>query len=417
MVVALVFALGLVAAVLVSDRAARTALSTAVLFLLLGFGVGESGLGLLRVDPRQPLVAHVAELAIFSTLFADGLRLDLGKLAATWRLPGRALLLGLPLTCAGAALLGRGLLGLTWQDAAVLGAVLSPTDPVFAAALVRHKELSPDLRELLNVESGLNDGLATPVVVFALAVAAEQLGVGDHGAHSDGSALLELALGVGIGIFVGWFSATLIGIGVRRGWIQTGGRRLAALAGALGSFTLAVALDGNGFVAAFVAGIAFGAASDDSLVDVEAATELPELLGEVLALGIWFLFGAVLVPASFEHADPAVVLYAVLSLTVVRMLPVALALLGAGMDTRTVLFLGWFGPRGLASVVFALLAVEELGENGVAAPAISAITLTVLLSVVLHGTSAGPLVVRYAHGESTKDADASSPRSRRAAHA
>ena len=205
-------------------------------------------------------------------------------------------------------------------------------------------------------------------------------------------------------------------IGTRREWIVTGGHRLATLATALSSFTVAVAIDGNGFVAAFIAGIAFSAATDERVVDVEAASELPELLGEVLALAVWFLFGAVLLPAAFEHVDVALVVYAVLSLTVVRMVPVALALLGSGLDVRTVLFVGWFGPRGLASVVFLLLAVEELGETPVVEPVLAAITFTVLMSVVLHGVSAGPLVSRYAVSEAATDGPDAGPRSRRGAH-
>ena len=180
---------------------------------------------------------------------------------------------------------------------------------------------------------------------------------------------------------------------------MSGGRRLAALATAFSSFTLAVALDGNGFIAAFVAGIAFGARLDAGVADVERTDELPELLGEVLALAVWFLFGAALVPVAFDWLSVSILVYALLSLTVIRCVPVAIALIGSGVDRQTVLFVGWFGPRGLASVVFALLAVEELGETGDVAPAVAAVAFTVLLSVVLHGVSAGPLAALYARAE------------------
>jgi NhaP-type Na+/H+ or K+/H+ antiporter len=161
-----------------------------------------------------------------------------------------------------------------------------------------------------------------------------------------------------------------------------------------------LAFDGNGFIAAFVAGIAFGALVDPEAFDVEQANELPELGGELLALVVWFLFGATLLPIAFEHLDALVVVYALLSLTVVRMLPVALSMLGLGLDRPTTLFLAWFGPRGLASVVFALLAIEELGEtdpavNGV----VAAVTLTVAASILLHGLSAGPGGRRYVERE------------------
>jgi len=213
---------------------------------------------------------------------------------------------------------------------------------------------------------------------------------------------------------VGLGSALLITLGSRRHWIIRGGRRVATLGAALSSFALAVALDGNGFIGAFVAGVAFGAGLDGEVVDVEKVDELPELLGEVMALVVWFLFGSVLVPVAFAHFDLALLVYALLSLTVVRMAPVALALVGAGLDRPTVLFVGWFGPRGLASVVFALLAVEELGETAAVVPALATVSLTVLLSVVLHGVSAGPLGSRYAEVERDPEDSGEAPRARRA---
>ncbi len=192
-----------------------------------------------------------------------------------------------------------------------------------------------------------------------------------------------------------------------------GGRRLAALAAALSSFALAVALDGNGFIAAFVAGIAFGARLDAEVADVERTDELPELIGEVLALAVWFLFGAVLVPVAFDWFSVAILVYALLSLTVIRCVPVAISLIGSGLDWETVLLVGWFGPRGLASVVFTLLAVEVLGETGDVAPAVAAVAFTVLLSVVLHGVSAGPLAALYTRVEQDHSEPGDAPRSRR----
>jgi NhaP-type Na+/H+ or K+/H+ antiporter len=175
------------------------------------------------------------------------------------------------------------------------------------------------------------------------------------------------------------------------------------MAAALASFSCAIALDGNGFIAAFIAGIAFAAwrppTRDEHAggPESEDLVELPELVGRLLALAVWFLFGAAMLPLALDHLSTATVLYAVLSLTVFRMLPVALALVGSATDRSTVLFVGWFGPRGLASVVFALLAVEELGTaSAVAAEACAVVTLTVLLSVVLHGVSAAPLGRWYA---------------------
>jgi NhaP-type Na+/H+ or K+/H+ antiporter len=197
--------------------------------------------------------------------------------------------------------------------------------------------------------------------------------------------------------------------------MSTGARRLGTLAAALSSFALAVAFSGNGFIAAFVAGIAFTAALDQDAVDADTAVELPELLGEVLALAAWFLFGATLVPIALHNFDLTLLAYALLSLTVVRMAPVALSLLGTGLDRRTVVFVGWFGPRGLASVVFALLAVEQLGDIPVVERAVAVVALTVFLSVVLHGVTAGPLGRRYVHDEQADEDRSAGPRSRRPA--
>jgi NhaP-type Na+/H+ or K+/H+ antiporter len=271
------------------------------------------------------------------------------------------------------------------------------------------------IRRMLNVESGLNDGIVTPVVAFTLAIAATELGIAGHDDPHGGGALLEVAVGIAVGIALGWGSALLLTLASRRHWVVAGGRRLGALGAALSSFALAVALDGNGFIAAFVAGIAFGAGWKEQSISVEEVGELPELLGEVLAFVVWFLFGAVLVPVAFNDFSLAVLIYALFSLTFVRVLPVAISLLGTGLDRGTVLFLGWFGPRGLASVVFALLAIEELGETPVVVPAIAAVSLTVLLSVVLHGISAGPLGSRYVSFEHAEEA-APGPTSRRSGH-
>jgi NhaP-type Na+/H+ or K+/H+ antiporter len=210
-------------------------------------------------------------------------------------------------------------------------------------------------------------------------------------------------------------SAILITFGSRRHWITAGARRLGTLGAALSSFGVALAFDGNGFIGAFVAGIAFGAELDDEVVSVEKADDLPELLGDVLALAVWFLFGAALRPVVFKHFDMPSLVYALLSLTVVRLVPVAVSLLGSGLDRRTVLFVSWFGPRGLASAVFALLAVEELSETPLVLSAVGAVALTVSLSVVLHGISAGPLGSRYARFEQRQDDPNGAPRSRRPA--
>jgi NhaP-type Na+/H+ or K+/H+ antiporter len=396
----------------VSGVLARANMSGPLVFTVAGFALANPDWGPLSVNVETPSIHRVAELTLALLLFADASRVNIDKLRRDVRFPARLLGIGLPLSVILGSLLAAWLFDdLSWALAGFVGATLSPTDAALSAQVINDKRVPMQVRRVLNVESGLNDGIVTPIVVFTLAVAASELGIAEH--HpGPGGALLDLAVGAGTGAVVGTGSALLLDVGARRGWIAPGGRRLGTLGAALGSFALAVALDGNGFIAAFVAGIVFGARLDEKVVVTEEATELPELLGELLAFVVWFLFGAVLVPVAFDDLDVAIVVYAVLSLTLVRMLPVALSLTGAGLDRQTVGFIGWFGPRGLASVVFALLAVEELGETSYVAPAIAAVSLTVLGSVVLHGVTAGPLGRRYARFEQGSHDPGEPPRSR-----
>jgi NhaP-type Na+/H+ or K+/H+ antiporter len=397
-----------------SQLLARVNITGAVVFLVAGFLLGNPSWGPLAVDVEAPSVHLLAEFTLALLLFSDASRVNVVQLRKDVYFPIRLLGIGLPLSIILGSLLAAWMFDdLSWALAGFVGATLAPTDAALSAQVVNDKRIPLRLRRALNVESGLNDGIATPIVAFALALAATDLGLSGH--EGGGGALVELALGVVVGLAIGLGTAVLISFGSRRHWIVSGGRRLATLAAALASFTLAVAVDGNGFIAAFVAGIAFGASLPADVADPEEVGELPELMGELLALAVWFLFGAALVPLVLDHFSVSLLVYALLSLTVIRMIPVALALVGSGLDRPTVLFVGWFGPRGLASVVFALLAIEELGESSLVGQAVAVVALTVVLSVVLHGVSAGPLGSRYVRKED-QAVLGDAPRSRRAAH-
>jgi sodium/hydrogen antiporter len=400
----------------ISSPLARWNITGPLLFTAAGFLLANSSWGFLSVDLEAPQIHLLAELTLALLLFSDAVRVNISSLRRDVRVPTRLLGIGLPLSVLLGSLAAAVLFhSFTWALAGFVGAALAPTDAALSAQVITDDRIPIRLRRELNVESGLNDGIVTPVVVFMLAVAADQLGV-TH-AETVVRPLLELAIGVAVGAAIGLGGGALIVAASRRRWMLAGGRRLATVAAALSSFSFALALGGNGFIAAFVAGIAFRAALPRDL-DMDRVAELPELLGEVLAFAVWFLFGAALVPVAFAHASGWTVLYAALSLTLIRMLPVALALLGAGEDRATVLFMGWFGPRGLASVVFALLAVEELGTSEVVGEAVAVVALTVLLSVILHGVSAGPLGSRYARGHRNSaavDSVADGPRARRPA--
>jgi NhaP-type Na+/H+ or K+/H+ antiporter len=272
--------------------------------------------------------------------------------------------------------------------ALLVGAALAPTDAALGLPVVSNPVVPARIRRLITVESGLNDGIVTPVVVLALAGAASAEGL----AHAPGlaEAMLELVVGVAVGMAVGGAGGWLLAWARSRRWATEDLAGVAVLALAVAAWAGALVAHGNGFVAAFCGGLAFGATAGRR---GPAELAFLEQAGSLAALLVWLAFGAIALPIGFERVSVLAAAYGLLSLTLVRMVPVALATLGAGLDRETVLFVGWFGPRGLASLVFALLALEELGSG--ADEAVAVIALTVLMSLVLHGLSAAPLATRY----------------------
>ncbi len=273
--------------------------------------------------------------------------------------------------------------------ALLVGAALAPTDAALGAGMMVNPLVPARIRRPVNVESGLNDGIATPFVSVALAGAA----AGGHLAgHGPAAAVAELAVGVLVGAAAGAVGGLLVKAARQRGWAADGFAGAAVLGLAVGAYASAVAVHGNGFIAAFVGGLVFGSASGRS---GEPLVPFVEEAGALVSLLVWLAFGAVAVGPAIKALTWPAVLYALLSLTVVRAVPVAIALAGTRLGWPTVALVAWFGPRGLASVVFALLALEELGSSA-ASGAVAVIVVTVLLSVVAHGVSAEPLAARYA---------------------
>ena len=410
-----VLALLVLAWAAVSGVLARHDITGPFVFAVAGYLLANPDWGPLTVDVDTAAVHIVAEVTLALVLFSDAVRVNLAELRRDLAIPVRLLAIGLALSVIlGGLFAGWILAGLPWALAGFVGAALAPTDAALSVEVINDEHIPLRLRRALNVESGLNDGIATPIVVFMLAVAASQLGMVNESVSLEiGATLRELGGGILTGIGVGIGGASLISTAARRGWVTSDGRRLATLAVAVAAFAAALAFDTNGFLAAFVAGIAFGAVLEDTVVDRDEATELVALGGELLALIVWFLFGATLVPLAFEDLDGRTVVYALASLTVIRMLPVAVSLWRSGLDRPSVVFIAWFGPRGLASVVFALLAMEELGETTPAVRrAVATVALTVLLSVVLHGLSARPGGRRYVQSEQHRPGTEAAPRSR-----
>src|SRR6516162_8541014 len=383
-VAALVFGWGTLSA-----RLERFDITAPIAFVLVGLLLTHGPLAVLGVTPSNKLIKDLAEFTLALVLFSDASRVGLRELRAQTGLYVRLLGVALPLTIGLGTLLALALVGSgdAWL-ALLVGAALAPTDAALGAGMIVNPLVPAGLRRLINVESGLNDGIATPFVSLALAGVA---GETQHGSHGLG-AVAELAIGVLVGVAVGGAGGLLVQAASRRAWAAEGFAGAAVLGLALCAYATAVAVEGNGFIAAFVAGLAYGAASGRS---GEPLVPFVEETGALVSLLVWLAFGAVAVLPAMETVTWPIVLYAILSLTVVRMVPVALALVGARLGWPTVTLVAWFGPRGLASVVFALLALEELGSP-TAGRAVAVIAITVVLSVVVHGATAEPLAVRYA---------------------
>jgi NhaP-type Na+/H+ or K+/H+ antiporter len=377
-----------------SEWFAERNLSGPLLFLGAGLLLANPSWGVVSVDVESATVHHLAEITLALLLFADASAVPLAAARRDLPLTARLLGLGLPLTFAlGIAVALVVFPSLPVALAGLIAASLAPTDAALSASLIADERLPLRVRRVLNVESGLNDGIATPVVTFCIASAATALGVVGHTYDSGVGAFGELAIGIATGALLALVGGGVVRITHARGWMDHGSRRLATLALAVMAFLIAGEVGGNPFVAAFIGGLVFGASAR---ADAPAAVELTDLTGTLLSLVLWFIFGAGFVVPAFEEIDLRTALYAILSLTVVRMLPVAISLLGSGSDRRTTAFIGWFGPRGLASVVFALLAVEELGApEGELAIAVHTIAITIVCSVVAHGVTARPFASRY----------------------
>lgn len=380
-VAAAVFAWGML-----SSRMARFDVTAPILFVLAGLLLTHGPVSPLSITPSQELIKGLTEATLVLVLFCDASRIKPAELRPDLGLYVRLLGLGLPLTMGLGTLLALALIeDLDIWLALLVGAALAPTDAALGAGMMLNRSVPARIRRLINVESGLNDGIATPFVFVALA------GAGHHSGSGPGHAILELLVGLAIGVASGGTGGWVLELAARRGWIAEIFAGPAVLGLAVCAYASALALEGNGFIAAFTAGLAFSAAAGSR---AQPLVPFVEETGSLLSLLVWLVFGAVVVEPAVTGITWQIALYAVLSLTVIRLLPVALALTGAGMSWRTVAFIGWFGPRGLASVVFALIALEELGED-MAEPAVSVIAITVMLSVIAHGASAEPLAQRY----------------------
>jgi NhaP-type Na+/H+ or K+/H+ antiporter len=376
---------------LVSQRLEGTILTAPIVFVVAGAILGPAGLGLVEFSLDDHTVLLVGEIALAIVLFTDAASINLSALRENQGLPLRLLGIGMPLTIAlGTATAALVLTDLTFWEAAIVGTVLAPTDAALGQAVVSNPRVPVRVRQSLNVEAGLNDGLSVPFLALFLILAEAEEPLSAN--LWIRFALEQVGLGVLVGIGVGLAGGWLVSRASERGWMTGAFQRLALLALALIAWALADQVGGNGFIAAFVGGLVVGPTVERV---GEQLIRFTEAEGQLLNLSVFFIFG-VLVVSLIGPLGWEVVLYALLSLTMIRMLPVALSLLRTHLRGVSVLFMGWFGPRGLASIVLGLIVVAEAplltGRGGIE----QVVALTVLFSVLLHGATAAPLSSAYA---------------------
>ncbi len=386
-----VVAAGFIGFALVSRRLESSILTPPMVFTAFGLVIGEAVLGLADLDLGHGFIHGLAEVTLILVLFSDAARIDLGQLRRDHDLPQRMLLVGMPLTIAAGTAVALGLpLGLGFWEAALLAAILAPTDAALGQSVVSSPMVPARIRQALNVESGLNDGIALPVVLFFGCMAsATHAEAGEQNWLLFGA--MQITLGPLAGLAVGVLGAKLIDRAVEREWMGESFQGPAILGTALLAYAGAELIGGNGFIAAFVSGMMFG---NQVRGRCGFIFEFAESEGQLLTLVTFLIFGAAILPEAAGRIDWAIVLYGVLSLTLLRMIPVALSLLGARLRLPTIFFLAWFGPRGLASLLFGLLVLEEVVSPGVQTVLVT-IIVTVALSILAHGVTAGPAARWY----------------------
>lgn len=390
--VGLAFVILMAAYSFVAARLDKRNVTGPMVFALAGLLIGPRVLQLVDLKLNAQTVGWAATITLALLLFSDASTIDLSALRRDAGVPLRLLLLGLPLTVIlGTVLAGR-ILPLDLAQAAIVATVLAPTDLSLGLGLFNDQRVPIRVRREITVESGLNDGVAAPLVALAIALAvATEQGTGSAPLRE---AVVEIVIGVATGVAVGVAGGFALKLANRFSAATEHSRRFVAFALALASYAAAIGFHGNGFIAAFVGGLAFGAVCGR---EAQPAADFAEDVGTLMSLGVWFVFGIGVGPLLMgAHVTWQPIVFAILSLTVIRMVPVALALIGTRMQPRTVLLVGWFGPRGLASIVFFLQALRTLGDAGLDASVVSAtVGWTVLFSVVAHGLSAGPLASWY----------------------
>jgi sodium/hydrogen antiporter len=381
---------------LFSRRMARSSITGPIVFLVAGclvtanFLASGDSIASIDIVLESSGIQTLLEVTLVIVLFTDAVAIDVRSARREAFLPGRLLGIGLPLTIiAGTVAAMLVFPGLPFWPAAVLAVVLAPTDAALGQAVVSNEDVPAMVRQGLGIESGLNDGIAVPFLAIAIAGATADMQTASEIATVFGR---EIGLAIVVGLGIGWVGAKFVTAASSNGWAGKEGRQVAVPLLAILSFLVADDIGGSGFIAAFIAGLVFGAMVRNAHPDIG---EFSEIVGHLMTMLAFFVFGALVLLPALEFVTWRMVAYAIVSLTIVRMLPVAVALIGTSLANPTKWFLAWFGPRGLASLVFVgTVVVESRPEDGPAIVAIGAVTVG--LSVLLHGITAWPASVRYA---------------------
>ncbi|HEY7346265.1 MAG TPA: cation:proton antiporter [Gaiella sp.] len=365
----------LLAAAALSGWLRGTVLSISVLSV--GAGIVLAQFDVVEVDPTAKSVLYVVELALVLTLFADGLLVEDELLREHWTPAALALVVAMPLTLLLVALAAKGLFPtLSWQEALLLGAVLSPTDPVVTSAVVTEERVPATVRHTLNLESGLNDGLALPLVLFFLALATGAESAGGEALRLSAEALAGAAVGVALAVAAAWLLGRL-----PRGGIEPRYVGIYALALAFLAFGIAeVSGWANGLIAVFVGGIAFAVVRHTLPGEY---LEFNETLSALFQVITFTVFGALIVATGWDGSTPRLVAFIAFVLLVARPVAVMLAFLRVRMPTANKLFIAWFGPKGVASMLFALLVLSSTDVHRTLV--FDAASFTILTSIVVHG--------------------------------
>ena len=381
---------------LFSHLSEQSPISAAIVFVSVGMIASPLGLDLIEVGLEAPAIRVIAEVTLVLVLFIDATTINLRSLIREKGLPFRLLFIGLPLTMLLGVVSARLLFdNMSLWTMALMAFILSPTDAALGQPVMTSPLVPERIKEAINVESGLNDGIALPPIlacIAALSVAAtENTGV----AYWIVFTMKQFLFGPLLGALVGWIGGTLVERSSRRGWMNPTFQRLAAWSLAILAFALAEKFHGNGFIAAFFGGLMLGVQTPSVR---ERIHEFGEAEGQQLGLFVFLIFGLSAVPRAIPYWDGYAWAYAILSLTIIRMLPVAVSLKGTRLTRFSVAFIGWFGPRGIASILYLLIVVGDLGLKGYERM-LSVVVLTVLISVFLHGVTAVPFSRLYArHG-------------------